>query len=650
MPRSTSPDRAPDPARLALSRLVGGLLFTGLLALTSTIAAASDLEALSRGLAVLEDPRNAPRGELRLSSRIFVDEESMASIAAMTATVEAILDLTSVGLGSTSSEIDAGVSVSIVLAQIDGDPIVLADTVAIPVGEAAQWVYRREIELPEDFLEAAVVVRSPNGRWGATGCSFASGAPAAQPAVIVHQAPSLAPEPVPVSAPSATRSASQLRVLPPRKRPAIGRVPIDTLVASPEVERVVFFLNGRKIGADDKAPFSTVVELGDVPREHEIRAEAYAAGELLVGEDKLLINESNRPFEVDLQSVELESGVLRMIADVGTPTGIALDRVEFLVNDAVIATKVSPPFEATHPYADAGPNDFVSVRAWSADGEMREDARLLSNTGPSERVDVNLVEIYAVVTDASGRPIEDLVEADFTILHDGRDVTIERFSYADEVPLVLGLIIDTSGSMWPLMEETKRAGSKFLASTLIDGDRAFLVDFDTQPRLAHETTSRVGDLLRTFAGLTPDGFTAIYDALLFSLLQFEQVEDRRALVLLTDGDDVKSQYGRRRVIEYSRELGVPAYFIALGGVQDPRLANQRKLDLEGIARATGGRVHYISQLEELDAAYDQINAELRSQYVLTFSTDRALSDAEVEKIKLKVRRRGLEARIAIGRR
>ena len=126
-----------------------------------------------------------------------------------------------------------------------------------------------------------------------------------------------------------------------------------------------------------------------------------------------------------------------------------------------------------------------------------------------------------------------------------------------------------------------------------------------------------------------------------------EAEGRKALVLLTDGDDYRSRYGPRRCIQYGRRLGVPVYIISLAGIHGPR-RNLRRLDLESITEGTGGQVYYISDMAELDQAYASINRELRSQYVLTFSTDRELSERELDEIEVGMDRKGLKVRAVVG--
>ena len=285
--------------------------------------------------------------------------------------------------------------------------------------------------------------------------------------------------------------------------------------------------------------------------------------------------------------------------------------------------------------------------AYLADGTWIDDAQLLAAAGIEERLDVNLVELHVMVTDRQGDPATDLQLDDFTVRLKGQEQEVERLALAEEVPLILGLVVDTSESMWALMPDTKKAGAKFLSASLDEGDAAFLVDFDTQPRLAHGITEEVVDLMRTFNSLTADGYTALYDATIFSMLQFEETQGRKALVLLTDGDDYKSRYGPRRCIQYGKRLGVPVYVISLAAIQNRR-RNARRPELEGLAEATGGQVFYINEMAELSEAYAHINRELRSQYVLTFSTDRLLAEDELDSVDVEVDGKGLEVRAVVG--
>jgi VWFA-related protein len=280
------------------------------------------------------------------------------------------------------------------------------------------------------------------------------------------------------------------------------------------------------------------------------------------------------------------------------------------------------------------------------DGSSLEDVHLVGSAALGEEVEVNLVEIFAVVLGEEGAPLRDLEQREVRVRLGGKDVRLERFGVAEDLPLDVGLVIDTSQSMEVLMDDTRQAAVRFLADLVRPGDRAFLVDFDTKPRLAQAMTREMTDLIRALGTLRAGGNTALYDSILFSILHFEEGEDRRAIVLLTDGDDYQSRFSARQAALQARSAGVPVYMLSLAGMDWLRPA-LRKADLETIAKQTGGHVFYVSAREELTAAYARISAELRSQYVLAFATPRALSEAELAKLEIDVDRPGATVRAVV---
>jgi VWFA-related protein len=440
-----------------------------------------------------------------------------------------------------------------------------------------------------------------------------------------------------------------VRLLPPRKRPVTGRTRFNTLISNPAVRRVEFFLDGEMVASDDRPPFTATLDLGSEPDAHKVRAVAYGRTDAAMGEHSIIVNPERGSFSVRITEVAGQAGAagLQIEAEVNTPPGESIDRVEFYRNETLVERLEAPPWQARLTGDEPAPSDYVRVAAYLENGESMEDARLLTSPGIEERVEVNLVELNVVVTDRDDAPVRGMEPNNFAVFFRGQPHAIQRFALAEEIPLVLGLVIDTSESMMTLMTDTKKAGAQFLGETLREGDQAFLVDFDTRPRLAREATDDFVALLRQFNSLRPEGFTALYDAIIFSLLQFEEATGRKALVLLTDGDDYRSKYGPRRCIQYGRQLGVPVYIISLGALQSPR-RGFRRIDLEGITEGTGGKVFYITDMEELSGAYAQINDELRSQYVLAFSTDHSLTDEEFSAIDVKVTDKELSVRTVVG--
>ncbi len=625
---------SPDPHRIRLA--------AALLAALLTAAPAAAQDPVARALRVLEDPA-ARTGNLSLLGGLMLGETPAGEARGL---AELLVRISR----EVRSAPNAGIRVTLVMARIDDQPVVLTEEVPTQsLADASAWIYQREVVLPEDFLEMAATVEIlGSGLWGATLVEFGD-EPLPRPfSGVVSHATRLAPVPSAPTTRSAPVSRSVIRILPPRQRPAEGKTRFQTLPSIEGIARVAFLLDGSEVASDDRAPFTATIDLGSPPSAHQVEVIAYSGADRELGRHSILVNDDSSPFRVQIAGVtgEPAAGEVEVSARVSVPPTAELDRLEFYWNEELRATVASPPYRAKLASAEPSPSDFVRVVAYLTDGSANEDAWLLAAPGPSERIDVNLVEVYVVVTDKEGQPVDGLTRDDFEVQLSGRPQPVDSFGPAEEIPLVLGVVIDTSESMWPLMIDTKQAGAQFLLETVQEDDQAFLVDFDTQPRLAHAATGDVADLLRAFGRLEADGYTALYDAIIFALLQLEEADGRKALVLLSDGDDYRSEFSQQRCIEFGRDLGVPVYIIGLAGIQNPG-RNLRKTDLEGITESTGGRIFYIREVEQLTSAYAQINAELRSQYLLTFATERQLTTQELRSVKVKVNRRGLSVRTAV---
>lgn len=539
---------------------------------------------------------------------------------------------------------------SVAVADLDEAPAISRRSVDTgPLGHRGSWVYLVPVGITEELRGIAVVVEDPtSGRWGGSlaevegeplpvdeGASVSEGSP-----IGLRTAP---PE---AAAGAGARPSSMIRLVPPRQEPATGPTRIEVIATSEAVERVEFFLDGARAGEDRRPPFAARLELAAPARPQEIRAVAYDEFGNEVGRDTLTVNPGAGVFRVTIRSVagDPASGSVEVTAGVEVPPGSELDRLEFYFNGELAAQRRRPPFTASVPTPTAGPTDFVRVAAILADGSSIDTVRLLAAQGVVEELDVNLVELYVVVSDADGRPVEGLPKEAFSIRRNGRPQAIEGFQFAQDLPLLLGLVIDSSGSMDERMTEAKQAAGGFLGQIMKEGDRTFLVDFDTRPRLAHPVTADLRAIFRTFPSLRPEGATAIYDSVVFSVLHFDQGRGRKALVILTDGDDYQSRYSPRRAIGDARDAGVPVYVIALGeGKQARRIL--KTSDLDNLTEKTGGRVFLATRPGDLAKAYAQIEAELRSQYLLTFYAEPDGKDLEVEVL---VDRPGARARTVIG--
>jgi VWFA-related protein len=589
----------------------------------------------------------------------------------------------------------------------EGARVVHQEVAAGDLGDAGWWYFTAPTELPEPLRQAAVVVEEPfSGLWGAAAAEPtddrmeppAAAAMASRPGVwsftgeggeggggVVAQAAGgspggPAPAPVPAApaaataapAPAAATAApatpgpaaergTVVRLLPPRGH-AEGSVHFETLVSDPDVARVVFSLDGKEVATSRAEPFDARIALAGPGHPQTVGAVAYGADDKWLGEDRLTLNDPVHTFRARLVRVEGQpaAGGVDVEAQVDVPSTARLDRVEIYFNDTLAARFAAPPYQTHVDTTGASGQDFIRVAAFLTDGTSVEDVRLLNARGVVEQVEVNLVELFVVVNDKEGHPVKDLGAGDFTVRQGGKPVHIERVSFASDVPLSLGLVIDTSASMQFIMNETKQAAAGFLSQVLGDGDRAFLVDFATRPRLRQPSTGDLMELIDSFRGMQAEGYTALFDAVIFSTLEFTDGPGRRALVLLTDGDDYKSHFGPNRAIQYARRTGVPVYVIVLeeGGGADlgPVLGGRRRqaairgstrMELEAVTGQTGGRLYFADGVDALPGIYSEIDEELRSQYLLTYYSQSELSDADRRSIDVRTDRRGLDARTVV---
>jgi len=315
------------------------------------------------------------------------------------------------------------------------------------------------------------------------------------------------------------------------------------------------------------------------------------------------------------------------------PDGATLDRVEFFVNERLSATLYQEPW--TQPLLlppSHGPS-FVRVVGHLTDGKTAEDL-VFVNSGEQagERLDVQVVEVYATALNRFGRPMTGLTEADFSIFEDGVQQEVTRFQQVSDLPFRVGIVIDNSASMRDSLKTAKRAALRFLERTLSSDDRAALITFNRLPHLAVPLTNDPRTLGAGLAGLTPEGQTALYDSVMFSLYYFTGVAGQRAILLLTDGRDEVSRFGFKETLEYARRAGVTIYAV---GLHLPEGSHRGQL--RALAAETGGESYFVRNVADLDGVYERIEEDLRSQYLLTYQSTNTSTEDAFRTIEVKAR-------------
>jgi len=265
---------------------------------------------------------------------------------------------------------------------------------------------------------------------------------------------------------------------------------------------------------------------------------------------------------------------------------------------------------------------------------------------------VDIVSLSLAVTDNHGRPVAKLGAEDITLLEDGVPQEISLFAQ-EEWPVRLALLIDSSGSMYQALPVAKRAATRLVRS-LHPADEAQVSRFNRGLELLQDSTSDKDALERAIKRIEPAGDTALYNALYVTLKDLARTRRddlaRRAIVLLTDGEDTASLVSDDQLLDLARRAGVVVYTI---GLLTPPAAGQPPAPvptyiLTVLARETGGRAFFPRSLYELDSAYDGIARELRTLYGVGYVPRNPRADGGWRRIAIQPRQPNLQIRCRTG--
>jgi VWFA-related protein len=267
--------------------------------------------------------------------------------------------------------------------------------------------------------------------------------------------------------------------------------------------------------------------------------------------------------------------------------------------------------------------------------------------GRTLRSSVDVTVVTVTVRDGDGRLVPDLPADVFTIYEDGEPQTISQFTH-DRVPVGLGLLLDTSDSMYgQRIRDACTAVERFLLQLLSQDDALFVMTFNHAPNLltSWATPGEAGTLRSSLEALRPSGGTAIYDAVISALGVIDhRPRDRAAIVLISDGADTASDASLRDV--RSALLRTDAYIYAVAIDSPLRQAINTRVNpqaLSEITNQTGGHTEVVHDMTDLAAATDRIAEELNSQYVMGYSSPHP-GDGKYHSIRVRVNRDGYKVR------
>jgi Ca-activated chloride channel family protein len=253
---------------------------------------------------------------------------------------------------------------------------------------------------------------------------------------------------------------------------------------------------------------------------------------------------------------------------------------------------------------------------------------------------VNLVEVYASVTDAKGQVVTDVTRDDFEVLEDGARQEVSTFT-AGEFPLSVAIALDRSFSMRGEPLAAAKSAARLFLGELRPTDQVMVVAIGSEVEVVAPLSTDRSTQYSAVADLDRWGTTSLHDAVIAAIDAIQPAHGRRALILLSDGDDRYSKASPADVLAHARQADAMIYPIALGERRPPLFAE--------LASLTGGRSAFVRDVRTLPDTLSNIARELRHQYLLGYTPSRPLDDhGDWRSITVKVKKPGLEVRARDG--
>jgi Ca-activated chloride channel family protein len=256
---------------------------------------------------------------------------------------------------------------------------------------------------------------------------------------------------------------------------------------------------------------------------------------------------------------------------------------------------------------------------------------------------IEVINLNVSVTDGRGRYVTDLKKDDFSVFEDGVRQDLSIFSHED-VPISLVLMLDTSASMDEKLSTARAAAIRFVG-TLRPQDNAQIMQFNDRTTILQDFVADHPKLEAAISRTEAAGPTALHNALYVALKELEKQKTqgelrRRAIVLLSDGEDTASLVSDEQVLDLARKTEINIYAISLRrhhmtDRNSVRFSQAAHL-LTALTQDTGGQVHFPNSLSELDAVYDRIAEELRTQYSLGYVSNNPRRDGKWRRIVVRV--------------
>ncbi|HEU0141863.1 MAG TPA: VWA domain-containing protein [Bryobacteraceae bacterium] len=291
-------------------------------------------------------------------------------------------------------------------------------------------------------------------------------------------------------------------------------------------------------------------------------------------------------------------------------------------------------------------------------------------TVPTIQVDVDFVNILFSVRDKKGALIPNLERDDFTVFEEGKQQEVKYFVRETDLPLTMGLLVDVSRSQENLIDIERRAAYEFFSQVLKEKDLAFLISFGSESELLQDFTGSPRLLQRGLENLRvkssvggihpgpvptanrPKG-TVLYDAVYLAATEKLRSEvGRKALILITDGNDQGSMMSRDQAVEAAQRSDVIIYSIFYEdrsfGSSDGFYYSGDEGTLRRMSEETGGRVFRVDRKHTLDSIFDEIQNEMRSQYAIGYTPLNEARDGSFRRIEIRTKNKDLKVQARKG--
>lgn len=307
-----------------------------------------------------------------------------------------------------------------------------------------------------------------------------------------------------------------------------------------------------------------------------------------------------------------------------------MQKLSIVLAVALLGANVTAPAQQK---VTAGPNPSAAkTEGASAAGQRAEDPIVL---------DVSRVNMLFTVSNKKGKFLTDLTQSDIEIFEEKKPQQIVEFVAESDLPLRLAVLIDSSNSIRDRFRFQQEAAIEFINSVMRPQDRAIVVSFDTGPELVADLTADTAKLAQAVRDLRPGGGTALYDAVFFACKEKLMADQpmhkfRRAIIVISDGDDNQSRYTRDQALELAHKADTVIYAIStnISGAQ----TDGDKV-LKYFAEETGGLTFFPFKVQDLAQSFENIANELRHQYNVLYRPEPPKRDGLFHAVNIRVKDR-----------